>query len=235
MHTIQRLPWSKCKTQPQCLLYKENSKFLLMMLCSMLLMDLHWTSVHYSSEHKLNYNGGTNLIQVTGRALNAQKCCGLIYSWELDKRGILQLAQPDQMQQIIVLKDGQTQEPILILSLQEGTRYLGLYVTIDQNTAPLEAHLWKKAMLYTYAFHWTPMTQWEAGVLYCSCFLPALTYPFPAAWLPDKFFKKVHYLSTSTILNKMGYHCNLLHCMVFAPHKYGGVGLCHLQHEMEIQ
>jgi len=49
------------------------------------------------------------LVQITGRALNAQKCYRLIYTWELVKRGILQIAQPDQMQQIIALNNGQTQ------------------------------------------------------------------------------------------------------------------------------
>jgi len=33
----------------------------------------------------------------------------------------------------------------------------------------------------------------------------------------------------------MGYHRSLPRCMVFAPRAMGGIGLCHLQHEMEAQ
>jgi len=115
----------------------------------------------------------------------------------------------------------------------EGTHYLGLYITVDRNTKPMEQHLWKKALTYTTAFRRTPMSRRKAGVLYCSCFIPAL--PLPATWLPDSFFEKVHRLSTSTILNKMGYHRNLPRCLVYAPRIFGGIGMCNLQTEMEVQ
>jgi len=105
----------------------------------------------------------------------------------------------------------------------------------DHNMQPMELHLWNKAQVYTTAFHRTPMNWREAGILYHSCFLPALTYPFPAIWLSEKFLEKIHCLSTSTILNKMGFHRNLPRCMVFAPRSIGGVGMCNLQSEMEMQ
>ncbi len=119
--------------------------------------------------------------------------------------------------------------------MNEGVRYLGVYITGDRNTKPMEANLWEKATRYTSAFQKTPMTHREAGVLYRSCFIPAITYPFPATWLPDLFFEKMHRLSTSTILNKMGFHRNLPRCMVFAPRSRGGVGMQNFQHEMETQ
>jgi len=75
----------------------------------------------------------------------------------------------------------------------------------------------------------------EAGVLYQSCFLPALTYPFPTVWLLDLFLEKLHRLSTLTILNKMGFHWNLPQSIVFAPCSMGGVGMCNLKSEMEMQ
>jgi len=99
----------------------------------------------------------------------------------------------------------------------------------------MENHLWNKALLYTQAFQCTSMNHRKAGVLYKSCFLPALTYPLPAAWLPDQFLKKNHRLSTSTLLNKMGYHCSLPRTLVFTPRTLGGVGLSNLQYEMEAQ
>jgi len=99
----------------------------------------------------------------------------------------------------------------------------------------MEANLWEKATRYTSAFQKTPMTHCEAGVLYRSCFIPAIAYPLPATWLPDLFFEKMHRLSTSTILNKMGFHRNLPRCMVFAPRSRGGVGMQNFQHEMETQ
>jgi len=99
----------------------------------------------------------------------------------------------------------------------------------------MEQHLWTKAELYTTAFRRTPMNRHEAGVLYRSCFIPALAYPLLATWLPDAFFDKLHRLSTSTILNKMGFHSTLPCCMVFTPQTRGGIGMCNLKTEMEVQ
>jgi len=72
----------------------------------------------------------------------------------------------------------------------KGTRYLGLYLTTDHNTHPIEEHLWQKALLYTMAFQRTPMSHHEVGVLYHLCFIPALAYPLLATWLPDQLLKK---------------------------------------------
>jgi len=79
------------------------------------------------------------------------------------------------------------------------------------------------------------MSRREATILYRSCFLPALTYSFPAIGLPSVFFERIHCLSTSTILNKMGFHWNLPRSVVFAPRQLGGIGLCNLEYEQCVQ
>jgi len=66
-------------------------------------------------------------------------------------------------------------------------------------------------------------------------FLTCTNLPLLATWLLHCFFEEIHHLSTSIILNKMGYHCNLPCCMVFTPNAVGGVGMQHLHHEMEKQ
>jgi len=175
------------------------------------------------------------LIQVTGGELNPTKCCGLIYHWEPDKDGILWLKRPDTPPDFLSLTKANTQTPIPITKNDEGMCYLSIYIMIDRNTTPMEKNLWSKAMLYTTAFRRTPMNCHEAGVIYCSCCIPAMSYPLPATWFQDTFFAKVHQLSTSTILNKMGFHHTLPRCLVFAPRAFGGVGLCNLQTEMKVQ
>jgi len=164
------------------------------------------------------------LVQVTGGALNPKKYCGIVYCWEPDKHGILRLIQPQLPTDYILIPNENGQHPIPVTKVSEGPRYLGIYITADRNTKPMEQHLWKKALLYTQAFHQTPIYRGEVGMLYWSCFLPVLTCPLPASWLPNCFFDKVHHLSTSTMLNKMGFHRNLPRKMVFAPCTSGGVG-----------
>jgi len=174
------------------------------------------------------------LVRVTGGALNPKKCCGVLYQWAPDNKGILRLCQSEDRNPI-TLSDATPEQTINILPPHEGTRYLSLYITTDRNMKPMETHIWEKATLYTQAFQQTPMNRCEAGVLYRSCFLPTLTYLFPAIWLPDQFLEKIHRLSTSTILNKMGYHSTLPQTLVFALRTISSVGLSNLQYEMEAQ
>jgi len=175
------------------------------------------------------------LVKVTGGDLNPNKCCGLLYNWEPDKWGIFQLKPPQIPHNFLSIHTGNQPQTIPMIDPKAGTRYLGIYLTINRSTTPMEQHLLTKAMLYTMAFWRTLMNHREASVLYRSCFIPAIAYPLPATWLPDSFFDKVHQLTTSTILNKMGYHRNLPQSMVFAPKHFGGIGLRNLQYEMEVQ
>jgi len=99
------------------------------------------------------------LVKVTGSELNPKKCCGLIYTWSPDRHGILQFEQPELQLLSLSLPFKNVQQPITILQNNEGTQYLGLYITADCNLKPMESHLWHKAQTYTVAFHRTPMSR----------------------------------------------------------------------------
>jgi len=175
------------------------------------------------------------LIRATGGALNPNKCCCMVYTWAPDKFGILRPNPPPPAATTIAVVDQPNSPLIPVLSPTERTQYLGIYLNQLGTATPMEGHLWKKALWYTTALQHTPMTRREAGVLYCSCFLPALTYPLPATSLSPQFLDCIHRLSTSSILNKMGFHRNLLRSLVFAPHSLDGIGLSHLDHDQSAQ
>jgi len=175
------------------------------------------------------------LVQSSGGALNPKKCCGALYHWQPDNDGILCSTEPDPTESAITIEPGPSSPTIPILKRTKGTRYLSVYVTRNGSTKVMEEHIWKQAVTYTKAFQRTHMSQREANVLYWACFLPALVYSFPATWLPDNFLERIHTLSTSTILNKMGLHRNLLRSLVFAPRQLGGIGLTNLIHEHGVQ
>jgi len=176
----------------------------------------------------------TQLIQASSGALNPQKCCCALYHWTPDATGILRPSTIDPIINIAPCPQ-KPQQTIQVLKPNEGTRYLGIYVTRSGDTQSMQNHVWSKALLYTKAFQRTHMSRREAHVLYRSCFLPALTYSFPAMALPASFLEHIHKLSTSTILNKMGYHQNLPQPLMFAPRDMGGIGLCNLIHEQSTQ
>jgi len=116
---------------------------------------LHATSTQPDNLIELRHRSQTQLewraqlVQVTGGELNPKKCCGLVYNWAPDKRGILQLQQPSLPNDFLA---SDNHHPIPIIDHHEGTCYLGLYLTVNRNTTPMEQHLWKKALLYTTAF-----------------------------------------------------------------------------------
>jgi len=188
-----------------------------------------------------------------------EQCTDTTSMVEQTHQGDWQVAQPPEMlHNSVLLATGQTwyttaqkstptptwiafldTNPNMLLPIQlmdKGIQYLGVYIMGDQNTWAMEQHLWQKVQLYhALAFQCTPMNHREAGVLYQSCFIPAMAYPLPATWLPDHFFEQIYQLSTLIVLNKMGYHRNLPQCMVFAPHMISSMGLCNLWYEMEAQ
>jgi len=133
------------------------------------------------------------------------------------------MTSPATTDSVITIAPGPSQLAIPVLTIAKGTRYLGIYVTRNGSTRPMENHVWKQAVTYMRAFQCTHMSCCKANVLYRVGFLLALTYSFPATWLSEKFLECIHTLSTSTILNKMGLHCNLPHSMVFAPRNLGGI------------
>jgi len=149
------------------------------------------------------------LVQSSGGELNPKKCCCASYYWKPDKYGILRLTNPDQNKSTVYRDPACPNLTIPLLSIAEGSRYLGVYVTQNGATKPMEDHVWKQALTYTRAFQCTHMSRHEATVLYWSCFLPVITYSFPATWMPLTFLEHIHCLSTLMILNKMGLHCNL--------------------------
>jgi len=61
------------------------------------------------------------------------------------------LSPPDNLD-TITLEDNTNKQPITNLSMNQGTRYLGLYIMGDRNTVPMEQHLWQIALKYTAAF-----------------------------------------------------------------------------------
>jgi len=127
------------------------------------------------------------LVRSSGGALNPTKCYCALYHWQPDKDGILRPSDPDPATTVIRVDPLNPTQQIPALPLNAGTRYLGIYVTRSGVTKPMEDHVWNKALLYTKAFQRTHMNRREATVLYCSCFLPAITYSFPATWMLPSF------------------------------------------------
>jgi len=78
------------------------------------------------------------LIQASGGALNSQKCCCAIYSWQPDKHGILRLSAKPDASSNILLDPTQPDNRIAILAPNKGTQYLGIYISPNGLTTTME-------------------------------------------------------------------------------------------------
>jgi len=125
-------------------------------------------------------------------SLNPKKCCTIALGWTPNSNGLLQLSKPSLAPDPIPTDFDQSCPPIKVVQMNEGVQYLGVYITGDCTTQPMEAHLWEKVLQYTVVFQKTPMTYWEASILYCACFVATIAYSLPMTWLLDNFFDKIH-------------------------------------------
>jgi len=100
----------------------------------------------------------------------------------------------------------------------------------------MESHLWNKALTIPYGVPLDTHDAMRSRHPLLILFSPSPDLPISGHMAIGPFLGKNHHLSTSMILNKMGFHCNLPQSLVFAPWWIGGImGLCHLQSEMEMQ
>ncbi len=101
----------------------------------------------------------TQLIQVSGGALNPTKCCCSLYTWTPDMTGILRFDTTPITNITIAPCHQQPHQMIKVLKPNEGTWYLGIYVTHTGDTKSMQDHIWQQALLYTKAFQQTHMSR----------------------------------------------------------------------------
>ncbi len=61
------------------------------------------------------------------------------------------------------------------------------------------------------------MTRSEAEVIYKTIFLPTITYPFPATFLPNMALETAQSKATPLILSHMGYNRNMPKAVIYIP------------------
>jgi len=123
---------------------------------------LHATQAHTSyltlqQQVQSRLQWWNQIVCVTGGALNHKNVVQLPTTGNLTNTA--SLPYPNWMKlSRFTLEDTHNPQPIETIPLNQGTRYLGLFITGDRNTKPMEQHLWQKAITYTAAFQRMPMS-----------------------------------------------------------------------------
>jgi len=135
------------------------------------------------AQHQLQW--WNQLVCTSSSTLNPQKCCCMIYSWTPAKLGILWPSNLPLEAATISVDSQQPPKHIKVLVFHGGTRYLGIYVTQNCMTKPMENHIWNKAVLYTKVFWCTHMSHCKVSVLYLFLFSPGTYLLFPSCLAPS--------------------------------------------------
>jgi len=134
------------------------------------------------------------------------------------------------------LSHGSGEPPTLIqfINMNEGVHYLGVYITGNCSTCPMETQLWDKALHYTSALQKHKGTIKKQALStdpasYLHLCIPSWQHGCQIISLTGIID------SLLDILNKMGFHQNLPCCLVFMPKAAGSIDLHHLCYKMETQ
>jgi len=177
------------------------------------------------------------LLRASGGALNAKKCSWTPFIWTFNKHGHARLSPiPDPSPFNIYTQDmhGVTY-PLKINKPDEAIRLLGIHIAADGSYAKELSILQQKQDRYVQFLLRTPLSHREARVIYKQCYLPTVTYPFPATNMPPAKIYDTQCTVTSLFLTRMGYPRHIPRCVVYAPEMVGGIGLRHLGHEQGVQ
>jgi len=177
------------------------------------------------------------LLEASGGALNPTKCTWAHFKW-YPKNDLLQLQLHDDSAPTHELQISRLSgEPSTLVQLQPHTpyRYLGIHLTMNGDWKKELKVLQTRNQNYMQVLSKCALTRREVNVIYRQCYLPAVTYPLPAAVIPIDKLDKAQQSITTAFLTKMGYPRTFPRAVAYAPKAEGGVGLLSLSAEQGTQ
>jgi len=186
---------------------------------------------------QFNLNLWRDLLQVSGGALNPSKCSWSPFVWVFDSLGNASLeSSMDDASLVLVARDRQgVAHSLKRNNPSDAVRHLGVQVTLDGNSKKELQVLTQRNQKYQQFLQSCPLSRREARVIYKQCYLPAVTYPLPASFMPPDLIYKSQQSATLWFLLRMGYPRTLPRSVVYAPTNIGGLGFIHLGFEQGVQ
>ncbi len=178
------------------------------------------------------------LILASGGTLNPSKCSWTPFLWSFNNhyRNPTLLTSPDRPSYHITAPDCTGDRHTIHRNTpHEAVQLLWVHIMADGNYNTKLNILRQCQKQYCQFLHRTPLTRREARVIYHQCYLPKVTYPFPAMLMPPDKIYSTQLAITSLFLNKMGFHRHMPRAVIYAPVTVGGLNLCHLGRKQGVQ
>jgi len=159
-------------------------------------------------------------------------CC----HWKQDAQGTAKVTEPPANHPPIHIST-QNNKPTVIRLLKphEAHRYLGVQFTTDGNCKEELALFHQRNTKFVNLLQQCPFPHCNIQVIYKQCYLPAVSYPLPAATMPPQRLYQLQSPATTAFLSKLGYPCTFPRAIVYAASDRGGLGFRHLGHEQGVQ
>jgi len=177
-----------------------------------------------------------DILQASGGELNPSKCVWFHFFWRPDSRGMLHLTMPLATTPPIMLAV-HNDPPVLIKRLEpsKAHRYLGVQITANGDYRTELQLFQQRNARFIGLLHQCPFPHRDVTVIYKQCYLPTVSYPLPATFMPVAKVYKIQSPATSVFFSKMGYPCTFPRAVVYAASDRGGLGFRHLGYEQGIQ
>ena len=177
------------------------------------------------------------LLYATGGRLEISKCATIPIIWKQNRRGLPTIKPIQELNLNIHITDHTTgnQTPLPIHTSTQPYKYLGVHIRPDGDPTAQYQALMKKSQQHANVIAACPLNRYAAHLFYFTVSLPGLTYSLPASTLTDYQLRQIQKPLITATLSKMGYRRNIPRTVVFAPIRFGGLGLRHLYTEQGLQ
>jgi len=181
-----------------------------------------------------NFCKWQGLLHASGSMLNPPKCSWTPFIWHYNNLGHAWLAQLPEHTQPQLWATNLTRWSHILWTNKpsDAVQLLGVHITVDGKELSI---LKQKQQKYVQFLLLTLLSKCEAQVIYKQCYLPTVTYPFPATNISPSLIYNTQCTITFLFLTQMGYPWHIPQSIVYAPETLGGLGLCHLGQEQGVQ
>jgi hypothetical protein len=183
----------------------------------------HQKSLRDTVQH--NLQAWEDLLHNVGGKLEISKCCVVCFGQQSNIPNAD--TSPTNTHNTISIIDHETNTPIALTeaTVSDSYKLLGVNIAFDGGSDAQSKLFHKKCENLAVAFNRCRLSAEDTQQGYRSIFLPGAKYGLAACSIPILNLKKSQQIITRAVLPKLGYNRHFPTPVVYAPTKFGGIGL----------
>ncbi|KAI2495320.1 hypothetical protein MHU86_19219 [Fragilaria crotonensis] len=188
------------------------------------------------SQMQRNAQRWSDMLGISGGALELSKCSYHVLTWKFTKQGDPVLYPDRAKYSNVHVRDNNTgqDQALEYLSPYAAHKTLGHFKDPAGNQKEQQRQLQKKSDEVV-SFLWKcPLTREESWIFYYSCYVPSMSYPLANSHFTNQQLTKIQRKAMSIIIARCGFNRHMHRAIVFGPREYGGAGFKRLYDQQGI-